>query len=96
MRITLMEPYLTGSHRAWAEGYRDSSQHKIQVLAMEGRFWKWRMHGGALELAAQSRGLSPIPNLLLVTDMVNLPRFWRSPAHVLAMLPSPPISTRTN
>ena len=75
MRITLLEPYCTGSHRAWAEGYNAHSQHEVQVLAMEGRFWKWRMHGGALELASLSRGVSPDSDLLLVTDMVNLPSF---------------------
>lgn len=75
MRILLLEPYCTGSHRAWAEGYRASSQHEVQVLAMEGRFWKWRMHGGALELASQSRDIPHDPDVLLATDMVNLPSF---------------------
>lgn len=76
MRVVLLEPYFTGSHRAWADGYRAASQaHIIDIWAMEGRFWKWRMHGAALEFACRSRAAPQDPDLLLVTDMVNLPYF---------------------
>ena len=75
MRIALLEPYYTGSHRTWAEGYKTASRHEIQTLQMDGRFWKWRMHGGPVELAEQAGNLSPETDLLLVTDMVNLPYF---------------------
>lgn len=77
-QIWLLSPYHTGSHRAWAEGYRRHSRHGVQILPMAGRFWKWRMQGGALDLAAQARQRldeSGPPDLLLATDMVNLPAF---------------------
>ncbi len=76
MRIWLLEPYFTGSHQAWAVGYARHSQHQVDLLTMAGRFWKWRMHGGALELAAQIQQrleAGAAPDLLLVSDMVNLP-----------------------
>ena len=76
MRIYLISPYHTGSHKAWAEGYARHSRHDVRLLTMAGRFWKWRMQGGALELAprldALAREAGP-PDALLVTDMVNLP-----------------------
>ncbi len=76
MNLYLVSPYHTGSHRAWAEGYARHSAHPVQLIAMAGRFWKWRMQGGALELArqvdARARRLGP-PDAMLVTDMVNLP-----------------------
>ncbi|MBC7259106.1 MAG: DUF3524 domain-containing protein [Chloroflexi bacterium] len=76
MRVVLLEPYFTGSHRAWAEGYQAASrEHAIEIWPMEGRFWKWRMHGAALELASRCQGMEQDPDLLLVTDMVNLPYF---------------------
>lgn len=76
MRVALLEPYFAGSHRAWAEGYQAASrEHVVDIWAMEGRFWKWRMHGAALELADRCHRMGQDPDLLVVTDMVNLPYF---------------------
>lgn len=77
-QIWLLSAYHSGSHRAWAEGVARRSRHQVQILSMAGRFWKWRMQGGALELAAQARRqlqkIGP-PDAILATDMVNLPAF---------------------
>jgi glycosyltransferase involved in cell wall biosynthesis len=78
LSVWLLNPYHTGSHRAWAEGYAGHSRHRIRVLAMDGRFWKWRMQGGALELAQQAAArlaADERPDVLLATSMVNLPAF---------------------
>ena len=74
LKIWLLSPYHSGSHRAWAEGYRRHSKHSVRLLTLAGRFWKWRMQGGAIELAAQSdSGLAAgPPDLILATDMTNL------------------------
>ena len=45
LTVWLLNPYHTGSHRAWAEGYAAHSRHDVRVLAMQGYFWKWRMQG---------------------------------------------------
>ena len=75
-RVFLISPYHTGSHRVWAEGYARHSRHEVHLITMAGRFWKWRMQGGALELAEQVRArierVGP-PDVVLATDMVNLP-----------------------
>lgn len=74
--IWLVSPYHTGSHRAWAAGYLAHSRRRIVPLTMAGRFWKWRMQGGPIELAAQARRLladEPPPAAILATDMLNLP-----------------------
>jgi glycosyltransferase involved in cell wall biosynthesis len=74
--IWLLSPYHTGSHKQWAEGYQAHSRHRVTLVTMEGSFWKWRMMGGAVELADQARRLlaeGAIPDLVLATDMVNLP-----------------------
>jgi len=76
LSIWLISPYHAGSHRAWAEGYAGQSRHQIRILALEGHFWKWRMQGSALELAAQARNWlarGERPDLLLATSMTNLP-----------------------
>jgi len=78
LTVWLLNPYHTGSHRAWAEGYAAHSRHDVRVLAMQGYFWKWRMQGGALELAEQAKAALATgsrPDVLLATSMTNLPAF---------------------
>ncbi|MFP4395568.1 MAG: DUF3524 domain-containing protein, partial [Anaerolineales bacterium] len=81
MHILLIAPYFGGSHRAWAEGYARHSRHHIAVLHLPARFWTWRMQGGAVTLAQRARELyiasdtPDAPDLLLTTDMLNLPTF---------------------
>ena len=74
--VWLVSPYDSGSHRVWAQGYMAHSCYRITPMTMAGRFWKWRMQGGAIELAAQARRClaeSGPPDVVLATDMVNLP-----------------------
>ncbi len=75
MNVWLIEPYYTGSHRAWADGYRSHSRHQVRLLTLPGRFWKWRMQGGAVTLARMAGTLSGQPDLLLASDMLNVPVF---------------------
>jgi glycosyltransferase involved in cell wall biosynthesis len=75
MEILLVEPYYTGSHAAWAEGYARSSRHQVDILGLPGRFWKWRMHGGAVSLARQFLESELTPDLILATDMLDLTTF---------------------
>ena len=51
-RILLLSPYHGGSHRAFAEGLAAASRHELTILSLPARFWKWRMRGAALLLAA--------------------------------------------
>jgi glycosyltransferase involved in cell wall biosynthesis len=75
MDILLLEPYYTGSHKAWADGLKKYSPHNIKILSMPGSFWKWRMHGGAITLAEKFNKLDFVPDLILATDMLNLSSF---------------------
>jgi glycosyltransferase involved in cell wall biosynthesis len=70
--IALLEPYFTGSHKSWAEEYQRHSQHHISLITLPGRFWKWRMHGGAIALSEKLLALSPAPDVILATDMLDL------------------------
>lgn len=76
-KILIISPYHSGSHQAWAEGYQRYSQHQVELLTLPGRFWKWRMHGGAVTLARLYReqyATSP-PDVILATDMLDLSTF---------------------
>jgi len=75
MKMLLIEPYYTGSHKQWADGYQKYSQHKIRILSMKGQFWKWRMHGGAVTLARKFNKMDWKPDLILATDMLDLTTF---------------------
>jgi glycosyltransferase involved in cell wall biosynthesis len=90
MRICLLEPYNTGSHRAWAEGYAAASSHDVRLLTLSGQFWKWRMHGGAVTLARIYReqlASAGRPDLLLATDMLDLGSFLALTRHLAHDLP---------
>lgn len=80
MRILIVSPYHGGSHKAWAEGYQQFSSHKVALLTLPARFWKWRMHGGAVTLARRfvadlQAAITVSPDILLVTDMLDLTTF---------------------
>jgi hypothetical protein len=75
MHILLLEPYLTGSHAAWAQGYAAHSRHDVTTLSLPGRFWKWRMHGGAVTLAREFMVADVTPDGILATDMLDLTTF---------------------
>jgi len=75
MHILLVEPYYAGSHAAWAAGYAAHSRHQVSCLTMPGRFWKWRMHGGAVALARRLLAGSLTPDVILATDMLDVATF---------------------
>lgn len=75
MEILLISPYHGGSHRAWAEGYQQHSQHTVQLLTLPAHYWKWRLEGGAITLARLFLEAPKRPNFILATSMTNLPTF---------------------
>jgi glycosyltransferase involved in cell wall biosynthesis len=81
MRILLAEPWSTGSHQRWAEGYRSASRHDVDLVGLDGVAWRWRLRGGALPLGRlvtagiEARGH---PDLVLIDGMVDV-------AHLLGL-----------
>ena len=75
MKILLIEPYYGGSHRAWADGYKRSSDHDITLLTMPAQFWKWRMQGAAVTLARLFDEQGLCPDVILASDMFDLSTF---------------------
>lgn len=78
MRIDIISPYHGGSHRAWAEGYRAHSAHEVTLFTLPARFWKWRMHGGAVTLGRRwldTTSADSSPDLILATDLLDLTTF---------------------
>ena len=75
MKLLLVSPYHGGSHRAWAEGFQRFSRHQVELLTLPARYWKWRMHGGAVTLARRFNDQGSEPDLILATDMLDLTTF---------------------
>jgi glycosyltransferase involved in cell wall biosynthesis len=76
LRVLVVEPYFSGSHRAWAEGLAAHSVHDVRLVTHHGGFWKWRMQGAALTLADDIDRLVTTwgrPDVALVSDMVHVP-----------------------
>lgn len=87
MKIVLLEPFMVGSHAAWAKGYQKQSRHEVRILSLPGKYWKWRMHGGAVTLARQFLTAGQRPDLLLATDMLDLTTFLALTRGVAADIP---------
>jgi glycosyltransferase involved in cell wall biosynthesis len=87
MEIVLLEPFMAGSHAAWAKEYQAHSRHTVNILGLEGKYWKWRMHGGAVSLARQFLEEGYRPDLLLATDMLDLTTFLALTREVTAEIP---------
>ena len=93
MRILLISSYHGGSHKAWADGYKKYSSHQVELLTLPARFWKWRMHGGAVTLArrflrALQQDGAGTPDLLLFTDMVDVSTFLALVRRSCPMVPA--------
>jgi glycosyltransferase involved in cell wall biosynthesis len=75
MQVALLSPYHGGSHKAWAEGYQKYSDHDVTLLTLPDRFWKWRMHGGAVTMARRFLARQQQFDVFLATDMLDLTTF---------------------
>jgi glycosyltransferase involved in cell wall biosynthesis len=76
MNVLALEPWYSGSHRHFLDGLAKHSQHTFRLATMPGRFWRWRMEGGGVTLARKVQDVLSdgfVPDVVLATDMVNLP-----------------------
>lgn len=78
MKVLALEPWYGGSHRNFLDGLKDYSRHDFYLITMADRFWKWRMHGGAVTMAkkalqALDEGFRP--DVIFATGMANVPAF---------------------
>jgi glycosyltransferase involved in cell wall biosynthesis len=87
MKVLLISPYHGGSHRAWAEGYQKYSTHDLLLLTLPARYWKWRMHGGAVTLARQFEASDFEPDVMVATDMLDVSTFLSLTRETTAGLP---------
>ncbi|MGM0506976.1 MAG: tRNA-queuosine alpha-mannosyltransferase domain-containing protein, partial [Bacteroidota bacterium] len=75
MNILAVEPYYSGSHKAFLTGLEAHSRHRIFPVKLNYRGSKWRMHGESVTLAEISSQVREPIDLLLISSMTNLPAF---------------------
>ena len=86
--IHLLSPYHGGSHKAWAIGWQKASKHDLTLHTLPDRFWKWRMHGGAVTLARRFLASKTVPDLIVSTDMLDLTTFLALTRQQTAAVPT--------
>ena len=71
-----IEPFYGGSHRAFLDSLCEASKHDWHLLTAPAVHWKWRMRSAPLALASEANewaALNGIPDLVLCSDMLDLP-----------------------
>jgi glycosyltransferase involved in cell wall biosynthesis len=71
LNFLFIEPFFGGSHREFAKGLISHSHHRIDLVTLPARFWKWRMRGAALYFAKKIPSLKRY-NALITTDLMSL------------------------
>ncbi len=90
MKVLALEPWYGGSHKSFLDALVAHSRHDYECLTMADRFWKWRMHGGAVTLSRKTEQLvrkGYQPDVIFATDMVNVSAFLALTRHLLAPVP---------
>lgn len=75
LHVVIVEPYFTGSHEVWAEGWRKASRHRVHLLTQPGTHWRHRMMAAAVPIAAELRAhiaQEGTPDVVVASDMVDL------------------------
>ncbi len=73
-KLLYIEPFLTGSHKSWIKGFAKHSAFDVEILGLKGKFWKWRMKTGAIQLAEEFDKMEN-PDIILASDMLDLTTF---------------------
>lgn len=75
VNLALIEPFFSGSHKAFAEGYAKASGHRVEIVSLPGRFWKWRMRAAAFEMAKRVDGLKTRPDVIFASSLMDAAHF---------------------
>jgi len=73
MHILVVDPFFGGSHKQWAEEWKKYSRHKIDVVGLPGKYWKWRMIGSAPVLVKRIKQQKKLPDLIIYSSMADVP-----------------------
>ncbi len=75
LRVLALNPFHTGSHEAFLEGWIRHSRHRFTLMTLPGRHWKWRMRHAAVTFARRLHEQPGEWDAVFATDMLNLAEF---------------------
>ncbi len=75
MNILAVEPFYSGSHKAFWKGLHEHSVHNIIPVNLSFKGQQWRMHGHSVMLTEMVNDTEEDIDLLLISSMTNLPAF---------------------
>ena len=84
--IGILEPYYGGSHATFVDTLGERSRHRVRVVTLPARKWKWRMRGAAIWFTREDnawvggRDGQPV-EVILANDMLSV-------ADLRALLPA--------
>jgi len=78
LRILFLEPFYGGSHKDVADGLVAHSRHRIDLVTLPDRFWKWRLRGAALYWAHKIKSPQCYDGLLCssLMSLADLKALW--------------------
>jgi len=75
LRIAAIEPFFGGSHKAFLQGYRKFSRHRIDLFTLPARKWKWRMRLSGPYYADKLSELDREFDLIICSTFVDVAAF---------------------
>lgn len=75
MNILAVEPFYSGSHKAFLKGLKQHSAHNVIPVNLSFKGHKWRMHSDSVMLAGMVGDIEESIDLLFISSMTNLPAF---------------------
>ena len=79
--VLFLESFYGGSHRDFADGFKEASRHRVDLITLPGRFWKWRIRGAAFSFYKTIKDPRKY-DAVFATDLIDL-------SHLAALWPSP-------
>jgi glycosyltransferase involved in cell wall biosynthesis len=78
MKFLFLEPFYGGSHRDFADGWVQHSRHRIELVTLPARFWKWRMRGAALHFGKKVQNPADYHGLIAsnLMSLADLKALW--------------------
>ncbi len=92
MHILFIEPFYSGSHKAWLDHLIAHSSHQIHALTMDGKSWKWRMYGASLTMSQELIKIHQEFDLIIVNDMLDFSTFIALSRDQLTRLGNPKLA----
>lgn len=69
--FAFLEPYYSGSHKYFADGFAKAFPEQIQLFTLPGRHWKWRMHGSSVTFADMLEKSGEKFNTIIVSSLAD-------------------------